>query len=409
MLRSKPINTRMALLGVMSVSLSAFVAAASRVPASGAPKGSSGPHPISGLSKQQMADFDDGLDQFTEVHNMEKGLGPVFNGRSCAECHAQPFTGGSSPDLHVSRVTRIGRLLNGVFDPLTEEGGMLLQARSVAEIDPTLPIHGEVVPPDATFISHRITTPLFGAGLIEAIPDSEILKRGGGRMSRRDGVAGVPNIVVNADTGATEIGRFGWKGNVSTLHVFAGDAYLNEIGITNPSFPNENLPQGQPIPPGTDLIAGLEDDGTDVNKLANFMRYLAPPQRQTITQAAKVGERIFDMVGCTSCHTPSLMTGDSPIAALRRRPVPLYSDLLLHDMGEQLADGMVMGSANGRQWRTAPLWGLGERKFFLHDGRATTLESAILSHGGEATMAVRHAQQLNSRDQAALLSFLHSL
>src|SRR5207245_434519 len=161
-----------------------------------------------------------------------RGLGPVFNGKSCAECHAVPSVGGSEPNLGVARETRIGRLFNGVFDPLdgsvsVNRGGGLLQQRAINL--PGCHLKGEVVPPEATFVALRISTALFGAWLMEAIPDTTIL----GNISN----GGIANFVLNPDTGRTELGRFGWKAQVATLHQFAGDAYLNEMGITNPSFP----------------------------------------------------------------------------------------------------------------------------------------------------------------------------
>ena len=367
------------------------------------------PLSLAGLTVTQAGAFKSGQADFTEIETMQTGLGPVFNARSCGECHAQPLVGGAGRDLGVSRVTRIGKITNGAFDPLVNEGGMLLQARSVHEIDPTLPITGEVVPPDATLVSHRITTPLFGAGLIEAIPAATILRAASTPPPNPDGIRGVPNMVLNPETGRTEVGRFGWKAHVSDLHVFAGDAYLNELGITSATFPDENLPQGKPIDPRCDLVSGIEADAADVNDITAFMRYLAPPRRGPVSPAAAQGERLFVSVGCTACHTPSMQTGDSPVAALRNQVVNLYSDLLLHDMGAGLDDGMVMGQANGRQWRTAPLWGLSGRKFFLHDGRATTISQAILLHGGEGANAQTRVRRLAPRDQDALLQFLASL
>src|SRR4051794_19180065 len=176
--------------------------------------------PLPGLSPAEAALFATGLEDFTEIETMDTGLGPVFNARGCGECHLQPAVGGTGPDLGTSRVTRIGRLVNGVFDPLAERGGMLLEARSVHEIDPSLPIGGETVPPEATLVSHRITTPLFGAGLIEAIPAAEILRRADPLGRSPDHIAGVPNMVANPETGQTEVGRFGWKAHVSSLHLF---------------------------------------------------------------------------------------------------------------------------------------------------------------------------------------------
>jgi len=370
-----------------------------------APAGS----PLRGLNKTELAAFEAGEESFTEVETPETGLGPMFNARGCAECHVQGGVGGSSADLGVSRVTRIGRLLNGVFDPLTEQGGMLLQARSLRELDPTFPYGGEVVPRDATLVSHRVTTPLFGAGLIEAIPPAEIVRRADPLGRNPDHIAGVPNMVRNPETGALEVGRFGWKAHVSDLHVFAGDAYLNEVGVTSATFPDESLPQGRPLPPGYDQIEGIEADEEDVDGVAAFMRFLAPPPAKPLDGAARQGQQLFVSVGCAACHTPSMRTGNSPVAALRNQNVPLFSDLLIHDMGDQLADGMVMGQASGRQWRTAPLWGLSKRKFLLHDGRATSIEQAILLHGGEGIPSVNRLRRLSVRDQNALLAFLGSL
>lgn len=367
------------------------------------------PLSLPGLTPAQTGAFRAGQADFTEVETLQTGLGPVFNARSCAECHAQPLVGGAGRDLGVSRVTRIGKITNGAFDPLVNEGGMLLQARSVHELDPSLPVSGETVPPDATLVSHRITTPLFGAGLIEAIPAATILRAAVAPPPNPDGIHGVPNMVLNPETGRTEVGRFGWKAHISDLHVFAGDAYLNELGITSATFPDENLPQGKPIDPRCDLVSGIEADAGDVNDITSFMRYLAPPRPGPVSPAAAQGQKLFVNVGCAACHTPSMRTGDSPIAALRNQVVNLYSDLLLHDMGEGLNDGMLMGQASGRQWRTAPLWGLAGRRFFLHDGRASTVSQAILLHGGEGAGAAARTRRLSPADQNALLAFLASL
>src|SRR5437867_11838858 len=188
---------------------------------------------LPGLTEEQVSDFSAGLTGFAEVESTEEGLGPVFNGKSCAECHAVPSVGGSEPNLGVARETRIGRLFNGVFDPLdgsvsVNRGGGLLQQRAINL--PGCHLKGEAVPAEATFVSLRNSPPLFGAGLIEAIPEATIVANAslnGGR----------PNRVFNPDTGTTELGRFGWKAQVATLHQFAGDAYLNEMGIYQPKLP----------------------------------------------------------------------------------------------------------------------------------------------------------------------------
>ena len=361
-------------------------------------------NPLPDLTPQETAHFMAGLEDFLEVETVEDGLGPVFNGKSCAECHAVPSVGGSEPNVGVARETRIGRLFNKVFDPLdgsvsVNRGGGLLQQRAINL--PGCHLKGEVVPPEATFVSLRISTPLFGAGLIEAILDATILanQSNGGR----------PNYVFNPDTGGTELGRFGWKAQVATLHQFAGDAYLNEMGITNPSFPHENLPQGEPIPSGCDTVADSEDDGSGVTAFTNFMRFLAPAPRRPVTVQVQLGEQVFSQIGCASCHVPTMTTGPNSVAALSNQRVNLFSDLLLHAMGAGLADGIEQGRAKGDEFRTAPLWGLSRRDRFMHDGRSNTIEKAILRHGGEAQNARDRFGGLSPADHDALLAFLDSL
>ena len=362
--------------------------------------------PIRGLSGAETASFTDGKDTFNETENASNGLGPVFNGTSCSECHKQGAIGGAGNDLLLTRVTRIGGVENGVYSDLASVGGPVLQRRSLREFDPTYPYPGEVVPSQAKFVSHRITTPLFGAGLIEAIPTDTILART--KLKLPDGIAGVANRVVNIETGKSEIGRFGWKAQHSSLSVFAGDAYLNEMGVTSVFFPHENLPQGKAIVPGADIVADPEDH-TDVAKFASFMRELAPPSPLPLTQIGKRGSDLFASTGCALCHVPSMRTGTSTIGALSQQPVNLYSDLLVHKMGSGLADGIIQGDAKGDMFRTAPLWGLRHRVLFLHDGRANSPEQAILIHGGEASNAVSRYVSLSQTDRRALLEFLSSL
>jgi CxxC motif-containing protein (DUF1111 family) len=360
-------------------------------------------NPLPGLTTAQLADFNAGLAEFSDVETVADGLGPVFNGKSCAECHAVPSTGGSEPNLGVSRETRIGRVFNGRFDPLdgsvsVDRGGELLQQRAI-ELPPGCKLTGEDVPPEATIVSIRLTTQLFGAGLMEAIPDATILgnKSNGGRA----------NFVLNPDTRLTELGRFGWKAQVATLHQFAGDAYLNEMGITNPSFPQENRPQGESIPPGCDTVPDPEDNGSGVTAFTNFMRFLAPAPRGPITAQVQRGEQVFSQIGCASCHVPTMMTGPNSVAALSNKPVNLFSDLLLHDIGT--GDGIEQGLAKGNDFRTAPLWGLSRRSRFLHDGRSNIVEDAILRHGAEAQNAHNGFVGLPQSDHDALLAFLGSL
>ncbi len=363
---------------------------------------------LPGLTDAESADFKAGQASFVNTEVRSDGLGPVFNGTSCGECHKAGAVGGAAMDISIARVTRIGGIVNGAYSDLSNLGGPVLQARSLREFDLTCPISGEVVPREANFVSHRITTPLFGAGLIENIPASTILSRVG--IKDPDGISGQANMVTNMLTGSVDVGRFGWKAQHSSLEIFAADAYLNEMGITSAIFPNENLPQGRPIPAGWGSVSSPEDQDGDVAKFTNFMRYLAPADRRLpLSPQVNQGEAIFNAIRCSACHTPSMNSGPNVVAALSNRPVKLYSDLLLHRMGPTLADGIQQGQAKGDQFKTAPLWGLSRRVFFMHDGRATDFVSAIQSHGGEATAARNRFQGLRPPDRDALMAFLNSL
>lgn len=377
----------------------------SKIVAQGGPPPVGGP--LQGLSQSDLNIFNAGLQEFTNNESPQTGLGPVFNGVACAECHQAGAPGGASANLGVSVVTRIGATVNGQYSDLTQFGGPLLQRRSLREILPNYPVPGEVIPPQAQFVSRRITTPIFGDGLIEAIPAATILSRAG--QNQGNGVMGMANMVTNPDTGATEVGRFGWKCQVSTVHGFAGDAYRNEMGITNPSFSTENLPQGNPLPPGADQVADPEDEGTDTGLLADFMRLSAPPNPLPDTAASARGRELFDKILCTSCHVPSMTTGQSSNPAFNNRTVNLYSDLLLHHMGPNLDDGVRQGQAAGDQWRTAPLWGLRFRRFYMHDGRATTIDQAVRAHGGEAAYSVSLYLSLNRSRVTDIAEFLNRL
>ena len=361
---------------------------------------------LEGISGIDQVAFNNGFNQFLEKEGKAKGLGPVFNGESCAQCHMQGAIGGAGNDLQLTRVTRIGGIRNGKYSDLVELGGPVLQARSLKEFDSSYPIPGEMVPPGTQFVSHRITTPLFGAGLIEAIPDATIVART--HLKLPDGVAGIANVELNPETHNLEVSRFGWKAQHSSLSVFAGDAYLNEMGVTTALFPNENLPQGLPIATGLDVVADPENDD-DTEKFAAFMRNLAPPTRATLSAKGKMGEVLFSQIGCANCHVPAMNTGPNANLAFANKMVACYSDLLVHHMGSQLADGIIQGKATGDMFRTAPLWGLSKRILFMHDGRATTFDGAILAHGGEAEKAKQRFISLQSGNRDALIEFLSSL
>jgi len=359
--------------------------------------------PLAGLSTAQLQSFADGLEEFTNVDTPDSGLGPIFNNVSCVACHSIPAAGGGSAILE----TRFGRLMNGHFDPLTASGGSLLQQSAIA------PECRETVPPEANVIALRQTTPLFGLGLIEAIPDQAILRNA--QMPQGDKVAGRPSMIVDVASGTVRVGRFGWKAQQATILAFAGDAYLNEMGITNRLFPTENAPNGNAaLLAQCDHVADIEDQvdpatgKSDIDRLADFMRLLAAPPQVQLTPATRSGQDLFARTGCAACHTPSMSTGPSDIAALDRKAVNLYSDLLLHDMGA-LGDGIGQAAAAPIEMRTAPLWGLRARGPYLHDGRAATVDVAIRLHDGTAASARNRYLQLPPNQQVQLLQFLLSI
>lgn len=359
--------------------------------------------PLAGLTRAEMAAFNEGRAEFRNEETPQSGLGPIFNDVSCVACHSAGGVGGAGRRT----VTRFGRTVDGVFDPLESLGGSLLQARS---IDRAV---REVVPPEANTVARRVTTPLFGVGLIEAIPDSTIVL--GTLREKPAGIAGKVAVVRDVVSGKNLIGRFGWKAQQATLLAFSGDAYLNEMGITNRFFPTENAPNGnKALLARFDLVTDVEDeidpvDGkADIDRVADFMRLLAPPARGAATASSQAGERLFAALDCAVCHTPTMVTGKSAVAALSEKTVALYSDLLLHDMGA-LGDGIAQGTAGPRDMRTAPLWGLRVRPTWLHDGRANTVDQAIRAHAGEAQSSRDRYVGLTAAERQQLLEFLNTL
>jgi CxxC motif-containing protein (DUF1111 family) len=360
--------------------------------------------PLQGLTAAQLAAFTDGKDDFETAETVEGGLGPIFNRDSCVACHSGPATGGSS----VVNVTRFGLLTNGHFDGLESLGGSLLQDHAIT------PLAMEVIPMTANVVAERNSTPLFGLGLIEAIPESAIIANSKKRTA--DGVQGRVSMVTDVVSGKTKVGRFGWKAQQASILGFSADAYLNEMGITNRFFPTENAPNGdQAILAETDKVADPEDQfdpisgKSDVDKVADFMTLLAPPNNGPLRPTAAAGKLVFDNLGCASCHTPVMMTDNrSSIAALRNREVKLFSDLLLHDMGT-LGDGIAQGAASPTEMRTAPLWGLRFSAPYLHNGKAATIEDAIKAHDGEGNVSRDRFNRLKKDQKAQLIDFLNSI
>ncbi len=365
--------------------------------------------PLPGLTTDQMAKFNDGKDAFQEVEGPENGLGPVFNEASCATCHTTmtsegPVTGGSTGRLE----TRFGRVTNGVFDPLASEGGSLQQDHGIGLVADGYTYAAEAIPADANVIARRRTTPLFGLGLVDAVPDITFKALAQLEHLWSPSTAGTLIMVPDLASGKNAVGKFGWKDQNPNLLQFSGDAYLNEMGVTSQMFPNENCPEGDCSTLAHNPFPGINDQDGDVQKFADYMGMLAPPARGAITKQTERGEFVFLAIGCANCHTPALITGPSQVSAFNHVVFHPYSDFLLHDMGS-LGDGIVQGPAGATMMRTQPLWGLRFQSTLLHDGRAPDVKSAILGHDGQGKASRNKFTTLNPQQQADLLAFLGSL
>jgi hypothetical protein len=320
-----------------------------------------------------------------------QGLGPLYNAQSCSGCHQSPRSGGMGPGGFAA-VQRIGRRDGSSFDPLIGHGGPIARKHAVAKLGSQCSLAAGA-PALANVISTRNSPPLFGLGLIEAIPDETI--RAG--AVRHGPGAGRPNIVRDPE-GRGRPGRFGWKADTASLEQFVAEAFRNELGMTNPLAPADLVPPQADC--GNAASAAIKIDRAAVHAVVAFITSLPPPLPAAEKQDP-IGRILFSAAGCTACHTPALI-GPAGKASL-------YSDLLLHDMGPALDDGIVQGEARGQDWRTTPLWGLGKRRRFLHDGRARNVEDAIMTHDGEGRQAAAAFSQLTRWEQDALLTFLLGL
>ena len=356
-----------------------------------------------------MAAFARGDEQFARIFTVSEGLGPIFNQPSCETCH--PGDGRGTPQTALIRIS-----ING--DLIPQQGGPQLQDRGI----PGVP--GETIPAGAE-TSVRMPPPVFGRGLMEMIPDETIIALADPDDADGDGISGrvnwvqpadfVPSYMIGSGPGMA-VGRFGLKANVSSLLQQVVGAYRDDMGITSDYLPEESLhPQVGDLSL-SDVAPDPEVPAIEVLDVLMYVRTLAVPNRGEITDGVRRGDTLFSQIGCASCHTPVLKTGPSDISSLNRVDAPLYSDLLLHDMGPELADNRPDGSADGYEWRTPPLVGirlvadnLGGREFYLHDGRATSLEEAIQLHGGEAQAVLDRFLGLSADDQAALIAFVQSL
>jgi CxxC motif-containing protein (DUF1111 family) len=449
--------------GVLLVVAAAGAAAAQQFVARdpgvrGGPAGAGAP--LDGLTASQQAFFDAGATEFQDTDGLAEGLGPRFNLDSCGGCHIQPAMGGTSPATNPQFAVATAFGARNTVPSFLTLNGPIREARFKRHADGTpdggvhalFVISGRVddggdasacriSQPNfdrqyaAGNVIFRIPTPIFGAGLVEQIPDAAILANQSASASvktalgifgrpHRIRISGEPNNNGNDGT----VARFGWKAQNKSLLLFSGEAYNVEMGITNELFQTERDETAScqlvATPNNTTNTDGA--NGTDtlsaIEKFAFFMRLLAPPQPSTQTPggAASIGRgrATFGAVGCVLCHTPMLQTGASSVAALSNKPVNLFSDLILHNMGSGLADEVSQGAAAGDEFRTAPLWGLGQRIFFLHDGRTTDLIAAIRAHrsagnaqyrASEANAVVERFHALPESGKQDLLNFLRSL
>ncbi|MFZ0684160.1 MAG: di-heme oxidoredictase family protein [Terriglobales bacterium] len=435
------------------------------------PSGAGGP--LKNLTADETAFFQDGQARFAEVEVVTNGpnvgLGPRFNSDQCFSCHSQPDAGGSSPAKNPLLAVAT---LNGAKNRIPwfiAENGPIREARfkkskgvadgsvhdlfvitgrtdapgcDIAQYDflpAGHPLSGQGGNPNIIF---RIPTPVFGAGLIESIPDSAILAniKSDASLKAALGIHGHANAHlsgnVNLSANDGTITRFGWKAQNKSLLMFAGEAYNVEMGISNQLFPQERdetpacLYSPSPndtlnfttTPASSSTTSGISNPAvvSDIEAFANFMRMLAPPAPAAPTASSEKGREAFTKVGCVHCHTPSLATGKmiasgsstSPSGALSSQTANLFSDLLVHHMGKGLADGITQGGAGPDEFRTAPLWGVGQRVFFLHDGRTSNLVDAIREHrspGSEANKVVERFEKLSVQEEQALIDFLRSL
>jgi len=420
---------------------------------------------FSTLNPNEQAFFSQAQLRFQEVDSVSggiagepgSGLGPTFNGNSCAQCHAQPTIGGSSPGLTSPQnpipnpqvaLAALDGALNAVPTFITTNGPVR-EARFVETSSGALDggVHDlytvagrsdatgcNLGQPDfadalaANNVIFRIPTPLFGLGLVEATPDSVLQANLAATQSARAALK--INGTFNTSGNDGTITRFGWKAQNKSLMIFAGEAYNVEQGVSNENFPNErsavagcvfngtpedstNLLNQNPDSPNFGTLIGTESEmSSDVVNFAAFARLSAPPTPAPPTSSTTNGAALFSSIGCALCHSPSLTTGHSIFTGMSNVTYSPYSDFALHNMGTGLSDGIHQGGAGPNQFRTAPLWGLGQRLFLLHDGRTSDLIQAIQAHsssGSEAVLVVRKYNALKPSQVQDLLNFLRSL
>jgi CxxC motif-containing protein (DUF1111 family) len=415
----------------------------------GGPAGAGGALP--GLTTLQQQFFTSAQDIFQEIDSVSgtvagadgRGLGPRFNADSCAACHSQPSIGGSAPAVNpLPAIAAKGGATN-VVPPFITPDGPIREARFIRNPNGTpdggvhdlFVITGRVDAPGCNILQpnftqaiaqnniiFRIPTPVFGAGLVENIPDRN-LRTDSTNISGPQAALGIASGRFNTNGNDGTITRFGWKAQNKSLLIFAGEAYNVEQGVTSEVFPNERDDtqgcQFNATPEDSTNLAVSEptaspasDFSADVVNFAAFMRLLAAPTPATPTPISVQGSNQFVNIGCGRCHIPQHTTTTSPFGGQNNVTFTPLSDFALHDMGVGLQDQVSQGAANGRQFRTAPLWGLGRRVFFLHHGRTKSLVTAIAAHasiGSEANQVVSNFNLLTAADRQAIITYLRSL
>ena len=375
---------------------------------------------------------------------VNSGLGPVFNNVSCISCHhndgkGTPTAGQITSSL-LFRLSMPGTDTNGGALPIPGFG-LQLQDQAVLGKSPEARINisytenvftypdGNTASlrtptytlqnpyralPAGYLLSPRLAPPVFGLGLLENISEASILANSDENDANNDGISGRPNYVWNPYTNKKELGRFGLKANTSSLLIQAAAAYQQDMGITSYVFPQESS-YGQPQ--ADNLADDPELPDSVLNATHFYVRTLSVPARRNVLDATNLsGEKIFTQIKCSACHIPTIQTNvNVTLAAVSAQRIHPFTDLLLHDMGDGLADNRPDFLATGKEWRTTPLWGIGlfdktnGTPFYLHDGRARSIEEAILWHGGEALQARTQFTRLSQSDRAAVLQFLKSL
>jgi CxxC motif-containing protein (DUF1111 family) len=366
--------------------------------------------PLDGLSAEELRAFVRGDEEFGRRFAPASGLGPIFNNVSCAACHS-----GDGRGRVENALQRIG---SPADDFLSALGGPQIQDKAIPGA------YAERVPPGAA-VSLRLPPPVFGVGLIEAIPEAAILANVDSTDRDGDGISGRPNWVYAADyvpagtpgSGSERrLGRFGRKAQTSNLVEQVVSAYHQDMGITSDFLPHEvTNPLSHVQTLAADRVADPEITTGTVQAVVHYIRALAPPRPAPETPEIAEGRTYFERVGCAACHVPSFTTGTGLLNALTGRKVELYSDLLLHDMGDALADNRPDGDASGREWKTPALWGLrlireflNGDAFLMHDGRARNVDEAIRLHGGEGLRARNAYIALPADQRAKLLRFVET-